>query len=92
VLVEEGKCLREGFRAVFREHGRDDVNDDAELGLIRCGDIDEHILGVQSDFAVLRVDDWWHRKYAVLLVVDDWIYRRISDDVQVSCKMFFGLT
>lgn len=57
--------LRVWIRAVFREHRRDHVDYDIEFCLISRSHIDEHILRVQCDFAMLRVDDRRHRQNPV---------------------------
>ena len=78
---------REGLLAVLGEHGRDDVRNDSELGLIGSSNIDEHVAGVKSNLAVLGVDDRWHRENPVFLIINDGIYRRVLDDMQISRKM-----
>lgn len=72
--------LREWLFAVFGEHGCNDVDYDVELCLVRSGHINENVSGVESDFTVLRVDDWRHGEHCLVLVVNDGIYFRIPDD------------
>lgn len=69
----ETSFIRERFCAVFREHRRDDVDNDIKLGLVSGGDINENVSSVESDFAVVGVDDGRHREYAILGIVYDGI-------------------
>jgi hypothetical protein len=55
-LLYFNSSLRERFRAILREHGHDHINDDAQLGLISSGDIDQDVPGIQCDFSLVRVD------------------------------------
>ena len=71
----QGYILHVWDFAVLREHRGDDVNDDLKFCLVCCSHIDEDVFCVQSDFAVLRVDNRWHRQDAVVYVVNDWIDR-----------------
>jgi len=52
--------LRERLCAVFREHGGDNVDHDVEFRLISRGNVDKNVLGVQSNLAVVRIDDGRH--------------------------------
>ena len=83
--------VRERILAVLGEHGSDHVHDDIELGLICSRDIDEDVLCVQRDLAVLRVDNGRHGQNTVLGVVDDGVDRGVSDNVQISSNVFFRL-
>lgn len=83
--------LREGGGTIFGEHRCDHVNHNAELGLIRSSAVDEYVLGIERNLGVLRVDNWWHRKYPVLGIVDNRVYRRVFYDMQVTCKVLLFL-
>lgn len=70
--------------AVLGEHCSDDVDDDLKFRFVRRSHVDEDVFCVQSNFAVFRVDNRWHRQNAVICVVNDRVDRRIFDDMQVS--------
>jgi len=70
-----GSALHVRDFAVLREHRSDDIDDDLEFRLVRRSHINEDVFCVQIDFAVFRVDNRWHRKYAVVCIVNDWIDR-----------------
>jgi len=76
---------------ILGEHGRNDVNNDIQLCLVSRSDVDEDVLCIQGDLAVLRVDNGRHGQNSILRVVDDGIYWRITDDMEVTRKMFFCL-
>ena len=86
-----GDDVRVRLRTVFREHGRDDVHYDIQLRLVGGSHVDEHIARIQGDFAMLGVNDRWHRRYTIFGVVDDGVDRRVADDGQVFCEMFLFL-
>lgn len=69
---------------VFREHRRNDIYDNVKFRLICSRYIDEDIARVQRDFAMLRVDDRWHRQNLVLSIVNNGIHRGVPDNVQIS--------
>lgn len=46
--------------AVLGEHGGDDVHDDGQFCLVRSCYIDKDVSSVQSDFAVVGIDDRRH--------------------------------
>lgn len=69
----EMRFIRERFCAVFREHRRDDVDNDIKLGLVSGGDINENVFSIERDFAMVGVDDGRHREYAILGIVNDGI-------------------
>jgi hypothetical protein len=46
------------------------VVDDFDLGLVRRSDLDEDVLCVQCDFAVVAVDDRWQGEDGTVRVVD----------------------
>ena len=83
--------LREWVIAIFRKHGSDHVDDDIKFGLINSGNIDENVASVQGNFTMFRVDDRRHWKDMIFGIVDNWVYRWISNDMQISREMFFGL-
>lgn len=83
--------VRVGHRTILGEHGRNDVDNDIQLRLVSRSDVDEDVLCVQRDLAVLRVDDGRHGQNSILRVVDDGIYWRITDDMEVTREMFFCL-
>jgi len=89
--MKKKQHVREWFFAILGKHRRDDVNHDIELCLICRGAIDEDIPCIQSNLAVFRVNNRWHRKDNILRIVDYGIYRGIADDMEVSCQMFFSL-
>lgn len=80
--------------------------ENSHLGLICGGNIDKDIsrlhrnLGIYEGSArppacceglTLRVDDWRHRQYPILGVVDDGVRRCVSNDRQIFCQMTIGL-
>lgn len=58
--VEVVYFLHKGLCTVFRKHSGNHIHDNIELCLICSCNIDENISSVQSDFAVIRVDDRRH--------------------------------
>ena len=70
-----------GDFTVLREHCSDDICNDLKSRLVRRGHINEDVFCVQGDFAVFRINNRWHRQNAILCIVDDWIDRRVSDDM-----------
>ena len=87
----QGSVLHVGNFAILREHCGDDVHNNLKFRLVRGSHIDKDVFRVQSNFAVVRVNNRWHRQNAVVFIVNDWIDRRIFDDMQVSSKMFLRL-
>ena len=87
----QGYLLHVRLFAILRKHRGDDVHDDLELRLVCGSHINEDVFCVQSDFAMLRIDNRGHGENAVVSVINDWINRRISDDVQVTSEMLLGL-
>lgn len=85
------KLSRERLCAVFREHGGDDVDHDTELRLICRRNINEDVLSIQCDLAVVRVDDRWHRKDLIRCVIDDWVHRRVFDYMKIFRQMLVRL-
>ena len=73
VWESHGSRLHVGDLTVLGEHCSNDVNDDLQFRLIRRSHINEDVFGVQSNFAVFRVNDRRHRQNAVLCIVDDWV-------------------
>lgn len=65
---------RERLLAVLRKHGSDNISYYRELSLISRGNINENVAGVECDFAVFRVDDWWHGENPVLPIIDNRVY------------------
>jgi len=51
---------RERLCAIFREHSSDNVDYDIEFRLISSSNVDENVLRVQSNLAVVRIDDRRH--------------------------------
>jgi len=83
--------VRVGHRTILGEHGCNDVDNNIQLRLVSRSDVDEDVLCVQGDLAMLRVDDGRHGQNSILRVVDDGIYWRITDDMEVTREMFFCL-
>lgn len=71
----------EGLLAILREHRNQNIVDDLYLRLVDGRDLDEDILRVQRDLRVFAIDDGWQRTHGPFGVEDDWIHRRVSDDV-----------
>lgn len=80
----------EGLGAVHAEHGDEHVGDDAELGQVGGGDLDEDVGGVESDLGVLAVDDGGERADYTVGVVDDGVYGGVADDVQETTQVLVG--
>lgn len=87
----QGHFLHVRLSAVLGEHRSDDIHDDLELRLVCSSHIDEDVSCVESNFAMLRIDNRWHRENAVVHIVNDWIDRRISDNVQISGEVLLRL-
>ena len=67
------------------EHGEDDVEHDEGLGPVRGSDFDENVLRGEFDLRVVTIDDGREGKDNAVAVVDDWVHRWMSDDVEVGC-------
>lgn len=80
----------EGLGAVHAEHGDEHVGDDAELGKIGGGDLDEDVGRVESDLGVLAVNDGRERADYAVGVVDDGVHRGVADDVQETAQVLVG--
>lgn len=70
----------EGFGAVLREHGADDLVYQFELSFVGGSDVDEDIGRVEGDFRVVAVDYGGHGEDLAVLVVDDWVDGGVADD------------
>lgn len=69
------------------EHGHHHSVHDLELCLVDGGDLNEDIGGVHGDLRVVTVDDGRKRANSALRVVDDGVYRRVADNMQVLAQL-----
>jgi hypothetical protein len=67
------------------------VIDNLDLGLVGRGDLDQYVLGVECDLAVVAVDDRGQRKDGTVCIVDDGVDGRVPDDVQVTAQVLVFL-
>ena len=72
---------------VSSEHSNEHVVHNLDLCLVRCCDLNEHVLRIQCDLAVVSVDDRRQRQNGAVCVVNDGVDGRIPDDVQVAAKV-----
>ena len=77
----------ERLSAVHAEHGDEHVGDDAELGQIGGSDLNEDVGGVESDLGVLAVDDGREGAHHAVSVVDNRVYRSVTDDVEEATQV-----
>ena len=75
--------IRVRFLAVFGEHRCDNVDDDAQLGEVCSCHVYPNVTGVQSDLAVVRVDDRRHGCDLSRRIIDDRVYGRVFDDMEI---------
>ena len=81
----------EGFGAVGAEHGDEDLVDDFDFRLVGGGDVDEDVARGEGDFRVVAVDNRRHGEDGAVFVVDDGVYGRVADDVEVSGQVLVFL-
>jgi len=73
------------------EHSDHHVVDDFDLCLVGRSDLDEYILCVQCNLAVIAVDDGRKGENGTVRIVDYGVYRRVANDVQKASQVLVFL-
>jgi len=80
--------VRERVRCVTGEHCDHCVDDDLKFGLICCCAFNEDVCCVEGYFRKIAIDDRWKTQNMSIGIINDWINRRISNDMQEFSEMF----
>ena len=65
--------------------------DNLDLCLIQRGDLNQDVLRVEGDLAVVSVDYGRQRENSTVRIVDYGVDRRVPDDVQVAAEVLVFL-
>lgn len=75
----------------MREHGHHDLIHDFHLRLIKCGNFDKNILGVEANFRMVTVDNGRKGTDGFVGIVDGRVDGRVANDMEVLAQVFVFL-
>ena len=83
-VYDTNRLNNEWLCTVFREHRNQVGNHNVQLRLVQSSHINKHILRVELNLGMVRINNGRHGQNTLLLVENNRINRTVTNDVQVA--------
>lgn len=78
---------RERLGCILGEHGDHHTVHDLKLGAVGSGHLNEDVCGVHRDLRVVTVDDGRQRADSSVGIVNYWVDRGVTDDMEILAQL-----